>query len=432
MKRLWIVILLIPFLAQAVEYREDLIPSLLHYRFTGFIRNDFFADTRQSLQFRSNPLLVVPREPNYDPLCADSNAVNKFGITPLRSYLRLDVWGNDFATVDAHACLQVDFIGPQELQQGLLRCWYLYGELYSERNQCIVGQFRHPFRPIRVFPGSLTYNPAAIEQAPQLRWRHTFANGISTIITAFSELAFPSFGLAQPLLGGCPCHCPPASNAVNSLPLFIQNSTKPGVAGRIEYSSPMVVVGCGLLGFSLLPRLVTNLCYPNDATVPACWATAYGAVTTCDIDWKTQLLWGQNVASINPVGGYVAAQCSNETGGCRYRALQDLLIWSDCSWQRHPVVHPGFYLEFTTIVGHGPTAIDPVTQAATVYGTDGRLHSVLRCSPRIIIDWGDLKFGIEYSYIRALYGSLDATGRLINRAPIAMGRLLVVTWCLLR
>lgn len=419
MKRLWYVILLLIFPLKAVEYKETLEKSLLSHRFTGFVRNDVFADTRQSYAFHANPLLIVPYEPQYDPLGADINAVNRFGITPLRSYLRLDVWGAEFSSVQAHACMQWDFVGPQDIQEGLVRCWYLYGEIYSESNQFLIGEFRHPFRPLKAFPSALTYNPAAIEQAPQIRWRHQFANGIATHLTAFSELTFASFGVVD-------------DGIIAANTKFIRNSMKPGIAGRLEYTTPIFVAGIGLLGFSVVPRICTALCYPTQNSLPCCWATAYSAVTTPDVEIKGQLLWGQNVASINPVGGYVATSCSNENGACSYRALQDLLVWLDLSWQRHSYIHPGLYVEYTPVVGHGPTAIDPVTQQVQVYGANSRLQSVLRCCPRLMFDiCPAFKVGIEYSYVRANYGSLRSNGRYVNTAPIAMGRLLMVTWCFL-
>lgn len=354
MKRLWYVILLLIFPLKAVEYKETLEKSLLSHRFTGFVRNDVFADTRQSYAFHANPLLIVPYEPQYDPLGADINAVNRFGITPLRSYLRLDVWGAEFSSVQAHACMQWDFIGPQEIQEGLVRCWYLYGELYSARNQFIIGEFRHPFRPIRVFPSALSYNPAAIEQAPQVRWRHQFNNGISTILTAFSELTFASFGLLD-------------TGVIGSGTQFISNSMKPGIAGRVEYTTPFLVIGAGLLGFSVVPRLCTPLCYSTQNSATSCWATAYGAITSCDLEVKAQVLWGENLASINPVGGYVASTCSNESGICQYRPLQDLLMWLDLSWQRHQYLHPGIYMEYTPVVGHGHTALQGGATATSVW-----------------------------------------------------------------
>lgn len=424
MKRIWLLIFCIfSEIMCGKTYTEEMIPTKYPFRFSGFIRNDLIADTRLSYQPTADPLLVVPFEPQFDPKGVDINDVTKFTITPLRSYLRLDVFGPQFSTTDVHICMQFDFFGPQLNQENIVHFWYMYGELFNECEQLIIGQYRHPFRPLRVYPNALTYNPATIEQAPQIRWRHDMGKGVDTILAIFSELNFASFGVNEQAVFFAP------DGAIVRSPSYMQNSMKPGIAGRIEYNDERWVAGAGLLGFTVLPRLSSEKGYPNSFTATCCWTTAYAGYYGEKVEVKGQLIWAQNFAPLYPVGGYVA-RCSNtSTGLSEYRPLQNIFSWLDIESHSHRFFKPGLYLEYCPIVGSGHTFIDPVSEQATVYGLNGRLQSITRICPRLMVDICEFNMGFEYDYIRANYGTLNADGRFVNTAPVSMGRFMFVCWC---
>ena len=64
------------------------------FRLSGFTRTDFFYDSRQSVGFSENTLLLAPAKPLYRVNCCDINGTGRCVLSPLINYVRLGFHGN--------------------------------------------------------------------------------------------------------------------------------------------------------------------------------------------------------------------------------------------------------------------------------------------------------------------------------------------------
>lgn len=387
-------------------------------RWSGFLRNDLFVNSRQMLDFGLTTVSTIPLEPLCDPLGCDINDVGSFVMTPLRSYIRLDAWGVQCGRFQLHTAYQIDFLGLTDQTASTIRIWNAYMDLFNDTDRLIIGLYRHPFRVLRTFPLTLNFNIAAIAVAPQFRWWHSFTKHVQCMATLYGQLLFTDFGQ----LG--------INTPIVSSPEFIQNSGKPGVAFRLQYSNDLFLVGAGIEALQLVPRLQTAQGYATSQSVTAVNGTLYASLDAQDIWLKLQFFLGQDMASTSLVGGYALANCNPDTNACQYAPIPSMSLWFDAEWRKHALLHPGFFLGWSKqLPAREQLYISPVTQQPVFYGLTARLQEVLRVAQRWTLDTEPVRFGIEYEFLRAVWGPMNNRGTTNAPCPVNGGRFLFVSWC---
>lgn len=392
-------------------------PSPFIFKLSGFVRNDVFWDSRQAVSFRQNVLLFAPAEPCYLRGYGDVNNVATFTITPLRSFVRLDLHNAEQWGTEVRGTIQVDCLGINEETTSAIRLWYAYFELIGRYNKIAIGQLRHPLRLLRVFPHALTFNVAEIIAAPQIRWVHKWTEHFHGIAAIHSELVDASFG--QLIQNG----------PIEESPKFIQNSLKPAFAVRVQHATEQTIIGAGYDIRAIVPRLVTATGYATEQEIAASWFTAFAGVKTDSFDLRWQSLVGQNTTPANLLGGAALSCCATPTNKCTYTNLWAATHWIDLEITRHPVVHPGAFLGYSPVFHvDNRLFIDPVTNRPVIFTFNDRLQMVLRAAVRVTGEWEPIKMGIEYVFAHATYGDRDAAGKVVAPQSVSMGRLLLVSW----
>lgn len=387
------------------------------FRLSGFTRTDFFYDSRQSVGFSENTLLLAPAKPLYRVNCCDINGTGRCVLSPLINYVRLGFHGLEVAGAHISGALQISGgSGIFEDYLSAFSLWYGYFTLQRSQEEFSMGQMRHPLRLLEVWPRSFAFNSAEIPSAPQLRWTHTFAQHYRVITTVYSELVDSSFGQLD-------------NGLIVPSPIFIQNSMKPGVAFRFQSDTPRYIYGAGVAVRSLVPRAVTATGYATNESIGAIWFTTFIGWYSEAIEIRYTTLIGQNLSSSAFLGGVALSRCASVSNDCSYTNLWAATNWLDIEFTRHPIVHPGMFFSYSPVFHvDGPLYIDPSTQQPVVYTFDDQLQSVMKASFRVTADWEPLKMGIEFLYARAVYGTMDRQGNVHCKQPVGLGRLRFVTW----
>lgn len=399
-----------------IDDREYLKTQEFTTRWSGYIRNDVFANTRQVVAFSQGIIPTVPLPPLPDPLGCDINAVGDFGITPLRSFLRLDAWGIKCGSLHLNTGYQFNFLGINDLTAGNINLWHAYGQLIGNRDRFIFGLYRHPFGILRVYPRSFLFNIASIAVAPQLRWWHNWGD-FQLMFAAYGQLINADYGQSR-------------EGLIVASPEFIQNSGKPGISCRFQSANPLYLIGIGADYYQLLPRLQTAKGFATSQTVSIWNGTFYAALDAPDIWIKLQALAGQDFALSTLLGGYALAACNADTNICQYAPIPSATIRLDMEWRRHPIVHPGLFIGWaTTWRASQRLFISPTTQQPVFFGAIPQLHEIARVAVRCEIDFEPVRFGLEWDFTRAVWGPLNTCGTTNQPTPIGVGRLLFVSWC---
>lgn len=399
-----------------INDRDYLCDTEFTTRWSGFIRNDVFANTRQVVSFARSTIPTIPLPPRPDVIGCDINAVGNIGMTPLRSFIRLDAWGVKCGRFYLHSGYQFTFLGLNEFTAGNINLWHAYMQLIHEKDRIVMGLYRHPFGILRVFPRSYIFNIASIAVAPQLRWWHSWGV-VQTLITLYGQLIDTDYGQAR-------------SGEIVPSPLFIQNSGKPGLSLRLQAATPLYVVGCGIDVYQLLPRLQSNTGYSTTQTTNIVNGTVYAALDSRDLWIKAQGFFGEDFVTNTLLGGYALSACNAQTNVCQYTHIPTATIRFDMEWRRHPIIHPGLFVGWaTTLKTNQPLYISPVTNKPVFFGPAADLHRIERVGIRCEVDIEPLRFGLEWDFTRAVWGPLNAWGTTNQPMPIGVGRLLFVSWC---
>lgn len=393
-------------------------PQKFCMRWSGFVRNDVFLNSRRSESIALNTVTLVPLEPNFDPIGNDINGQGAFVMSPLQSFIRLDAWGIECAGYQLHAAYQVDFLGIDDPSTSTVRLWNAFMELMRCTDRFILGLYRHPLYLLRTYPRSFGYNVAATPVANQLRWWHTFgASDLQIMFALYSEQIFTSYGQLR-------------TGEIVSDAEFIRDSGKPGFAMRLQKANNLYMVGAGFEVFQLMPRIITSTGFATEQHITAVNATAYASWDDPDYWLKLQLFWGQNLSATEIVGGYALSRCATITNDCSYANIPAFVLWFDTEWRRSCLLFPGFFVGWAkTFDSHAPIFIDVITQQPTFFGFNSRLHETLRVAPRITAELGPVRFGLEYEYMRAVWGPMNRRGTTDNPTPVGMWRWMFVSWC---
>ncbi|MDZ7604887.1 MAG: hypothetical protein U5K79_04715 [Cyclobacteriaceae bacterium] len=106
-------ILVIIFLVIATTFSQaeenEKKDSAVSFKHTGYIKNDFFYDTRQTVSAREGHFLLWPMAPSYDATGFDINTKNSFNFISIQSRLRLTISGPDALGAKATGILEGDF-----------------------------------------------------------------------------------------------------------------------------------------------------------------------------------------------------------------------------------------------------------------------------------------------------------------------------------
>lgn len=415
MKRNLLVIVCLFFVAGLfAQSPENKKKSSIKLNFSGYIKNDYFWDTRQTFAAREGHFLLFPKPVDKDPDGADINAVSNFNYLSIQSRIRLTVTGAKAFNADITGKLEADFFGQLNPNVNLLRLRLAYINMDWGNTELRFGQDWIPMFITDCYPGTVSFNTGTPIQPfgrnPQIRLTQKFGK-IKLIGIVSSQRDYASRGPIGPT------------------GTYLSNSDTPELSVQLHYKTvdknagTAFVTGIGASYKNIKPQLETGNGYKADATVGGMNGIAFLKYQAKKITFKIEGIYGENIPDVLSIGGFLVSDSVNLIKGTvKYSPISTMSFWTDIHTNGKKF-QVGLFAGYTQNLGAKKDMVGPV------YGLGTKIADLYRVSPRCIYNSGKMRFALEFEYTVANYGSSrDAKGIPTNLTQVANLRTLFAVY----
>jgi hypothetical protein len=396
--------MVLPVLGAAQDVKEQ---PRYGISFTGFVKNDFFYDTRESVTIREGHFLLYPREVQPDADGIDINDKNSFNFLSIQTRLTGKITAPDAFGAKTSGVIEADFFGNENaafVDANGFRLRHAFVKLNWAHTELLAGQYWHPFFQPGCFSGVISFNTGApfqpFSRNPQLRLQYKpGALSLAVAMSAQRDFSSPQ-GTASLRYAS-----QPDLNAIISYE-YGGKDGKPailaGVAGGYKTLQPLLTVKKG------------DQVYVTDEKVSGISGTAFFSLKTDPVTFKLQAVYGQNLFDLTMLGGYAVSSITDSLRNkVSYSTLNNFSAWTEIQTNGARVQY-ALWAGYTQNLG----SRDPLLVFSNkIDGTDAtvrgaNIHSLYRVSPRVVFISGKLNIAAEMEYTVAQYATRDENGKL--------------------
>lgn len=407
-KYLIIILALLSTIAVKAQENEE---SKFGIKFSGFVKNDFFIDSRQTICAREGHFLLWPAPQKLDMNGNDINSKSTYNILAIQSRLSGKISGPDAFGAKTSGLLEGDFFAQANDNINLFRMRHAYVKLNWTHFEALAGYTWNPLFVTDCFPETVSFNTGTPMQSfarnPQIRFTYTTGN-LKILAAALSQIDYTSRGVDGP-------NCK-----------YLRNSTVPDMHLQVHYSvknsetGTGFIIGGGMAYKSIVPRLESQISadeiYKVDELVHGITAMAFSKITTKAVTLKIEARYGENIPDVLAISGFGVKEITDPvTGEQSYTPLKSMAFWGEIHTNGNPQV--GLFGGVLYNSGTKEAMSDP---SNAVYGLAQDIQSMFRISPRIIYNSGKVRLALEMEYTQAAYGEEYNEFYLPNRT-IAVG-----------
>jgi hypothetical protein len=378
--------------------------------FSGFIKTDILYDTRQTVSLREGHYLLYPKPASLDRDGADINARDSFHMLSVQTRLLGRVWGPDALGAKTSGLIEGEFFGTADGDTNGFRLRHAIVKLNWPRTELMVGQYWHPLFVTESFPEVVSFDTGApfqpFNRSPQVRLTRAFGR-LSVAATVLAQRDFVSNG-------------PDGASSV-----YLRNARLPELNLRVHYGAKDDKAGTErLLGAAvnylrLAPRLVTETGYATDEAVGAATFMAFAKARWPRLTAKAEAVWSENAHHLTMIGGYAVRGVPDQVRRVwEYAPLRTLSFWSEVltngkTWQA------GLFAGYAKNLG----ASEEI--AGRVFARGADIADLVRISPRLVFNAGQVRFAAEIEATAAAYGIPDSFGRVRDGRRVTNVRFLL-------
>ena len=361
-------------------------------KFSGFVKNDFFWDSRQTVASREGHFLLWPSPVLEDPEGNDINGKANFNFLAIQSRLSGRITGPDALGAKTSGLIEGDFFAQANDNISLFRLRHAFVKMNWEHLEIMAGQFWNPLFVTSAFPGTVSFNTGTPLQSfarnPQLRATYS-VGGLSVIGAVLSQRDYASVGEA-----GTTAH--------------LRNSATPDYHLQVHYGTQReegmnLLAGAGWAYKTIAPRISSTIggdTYAVKEKVGGMTLMAFAKLSTRPITVKLQGRYMENLSDVLAISGFGVTEIRDAlTGERSYTPLKGMTAWGEVHTNGNPQV--GIFGGYTTNLGSKEELLDP----ALVFGRAITIQSLFRISPRIVYNMGKVRLAAECEYTSAEYGS---------------------------
>ncbi len=400
MKRnlLVIICLLIAFIVQG-QTSDKKKKSSIKMSFSGFIKNDYFWDTRQTVSAREGHFLLFPAPVKKDPDGKDINASPNFNFLSIQSRVRVNITGAKALNAKISGKLEADFFGQLNPNINLLRLRLAYINMDWGNTELRFGQDWIPMFITDCYPGTVSFNTGSPIQPfgrnPQIKLTQKFGK-IKLIGVAMAQRDYADRG------------------AAGATGTYLRNSATPEFSLQLHYKSvnkeagTAFVTGIGASYKTIKPQIETGTGYSTDELVGGMNGIAFLKIKAKKFTVKLEGIYGENMPDVLSIGGFLVSDSVDMVKGyVKYSPIKTMSFWTDIhsngkNWQF------GIFAGYTQNMG---ATKDMYSSSSPVYGLGTTIADLYRVSPRVMYNINKLRFALEFEYTVANYGSTrDAKG----------------------
>ena len=364
-------------------------------KLSGFIKSDFFFDSRQVVSIREGHFLLYPANESLDPNGKDINDKANFNALSIQTRLNAKITGPEALGAKTSGTIEGEFFGTSDADVNGFRLRHAFVTLSWSSTTLLVGQTWHPMFVTDVFPQVVSFNTGVpfqpFSRNPQIRLTHSIGN-FNLIAVLCSQRDFTSNG--------------PAGFSSS----YLRNSVIPNSHVQFQYKNENVVTGIGVDLKTLTPRLETIKKYKSDETISSYSFLGYLKIRSGTFNWLFETVYGGNNTDLMMLGGYAVKSTNSVNGLEEYEQLKVVSCWTDLTIGTD--IQPGVFVGYTKNLGSEEEL------SGALYTRVGNIDKILRVSPRIVFNYGKFRIAAEAEATIASYGAVDKFGKVNNTKNI--------------
>jgi hypothetical protein len=396
-------------------------------KFSGFLRNDVFYDSRQVTSARpanQGELLLYPANVSNDLNGKDVNAAPSLTMLSITSRLTGTITGPDAFGAKTSGLFEGEFFGNANGNENVFRLRHAYAKLDWETTQLAFGQYWHPLFVTDCYPGVVSFNTGIPFQPfarnPQIRLTQKLGGGLNLILAAVSQTeAFVSAGSSTGI----------ALGAAAAAQTFINDAVVPNLHAQLQYKSKTFVAGAAFDYKALRPALKVQSApgastyIATDEKVNSTTIELYAKLISKDVVVKAEYVAGQNMYDHLMFGGYLAYGAAPSV---TYKPMGVTSYWFEIAGTGKNVI-PGIFFGYAKNNGASDAGA-VASYARSVAANGASIDNVLRVAPRMEFVSGKFKFGTEIEITSAAYGTAGSDGKVAGTTnTVTNTRLLFIT-----
>jgi hypothetical protein len=369
----------------------------------GFVKTDYFFDTRQTVTIREGHFLLYPANELPDMNGEDINASPSLNMLSIQSRLTGIITAPDVFGAKSSGMIEGAFFGHSDGDINGFRLRHAFTKLSWEKTELLFGQTWHPMFIAECFPEVISFNTGVpfvvFSRNPQARFTYK-AGAIKFSASLLSQRDFASFG---------------GSNS-------LRNAAIPDMQIQLSYKSKKLLMGAGAGYKELLPRLKTDRNYIETSRVKALSYMAYARFDTDKLTLKAEGIYGANMYDGVMLGGYAQKLPANLNDYLlfdyrEYTAINTFSFWTEIMTKSSSKLQFGLFGGYTQNLGANENIYN--FQTTMPYFSRGYdIAYVYRVAPRAIYSEGKLKIALEAEYTVAGYGNTrNQFGVIQDKSP---------------
>ncbi len=387
MKKIWIAAAILTASLLGAKTPES---SSFGIKFKGFVKTDAFFDTRNSVSIREGHFLLYPQSRRLDADGRDIHARSQLNILSIQTRLTGIITGPDAFGAKTGGVIEGAFFGHSEPDINGFRLRLAFLRLDWEKTSLLVGQFWHPMFITEIFPDVISFNTGVpfqpFSRNPQIRFIYR-AGDTELTLTAASQRDFTHTG-------------PGGGSSV-----YLRNSGIPILDANFKYKTEKTILGAGINFKSLVPQTLTDADYKTGGRINSFSAVGFARFNLPGLTLKMEGVIGENLTDLVMLGGYGVTSVDPVTGAFDYTGIKTFSAWAELSGGKTFLY--GLFAGYSRNLG----ASDPVF---IYYSRGNTIDRIMRISPRMAWQKGNVRFAFELECTSAAYGTPNVKGVVEN------------------
>ncbi len=369
----------------------------LKFKVNGFLRFDYWNDTRVTDEAIEGIFTLVPSAKLFDSYGNDLNNKPSANALAASSRIKLGITGTRVLGAAASGVFEADFTGASGSSRFRLR--HAAITLGWTKSSLLVGSYWHQMTVPDAFPSVIALNTGApfqcFSRSPQVTYNYKFTPSFQATASAAWESDYMSYG-------------PNALTGLNELSYkYLKYTSIPDVTLHLRYTSSQFTFG--VLGevFWLQPRLFTiSPTTPTDKKqtkmlIRSFSYQAYAKYTGNKLYVIGRAMMGQNLAHHYSVGGYGVTSIDDVTGKESYSNFNHFYTYINIGYGK--TVKPSIFVGYLQNLG---TTNEILGGSTNMYGRSLNVASMLRIAPNISWTINNMVLAAEVEYDNAEYGTI--------------------------
>jgi hypothetical protein len=382
------------------------------YKLSGFVKSDYWIDSRQVNHAREGLFLFTPTDIKLDKNGNDINEGWNINFSAITTRLILDLKSKDAFGAKSSGYIEADFSGASNVATNNFRLRHAYFKLDWAKSQLLMGQTWNPTFTTDCFPSILSLNTGAPFQPfirnPQITFTRHLTSHLDILASALTQRDNANIS---------------KTDGITRDYSYLSNTGLPNFHVQLKFKKNKHYAGLGADYKWLRPRLSTDSNIKTTEKFGSYSFLGYYRYKNDKWDYKIKAMYGQNINENLMLGGYALHSYDSLTGFEKYTPTNHFFMWTNLTRTfitKKLEIKPSFFIGFLKNLGTS----ESILGAKYFYAMGSTIDKMYRISPSVNIKSGNVMFALEYELTNASYGTPDMKGVIRNTHNVNNHRIL--------